>query len=114
MPAARRFPPPWTIDELRPRRACNRSADAHAERLAGRENARRRTLTGLSPLRLGQQVSCVCDCRNSNADDEKLERSGERTIFEFVDSRKQTESNEADGEYVEGAARPLELDGTKK
>ena len=55
-----------------------------------------------SPLWLGQQSSCACDCRNGNGDDEELERSCERTIFELVDSRKQRESNEADGEYVEG------------
>ena len=41
-----------------------------------------------SPLWLGQQSSCACDCRNGNGDDGELERSGERTIFELVDSRK--------------------------
>ena len=67
-----------------------------------REFDRAISFGGLSPLRSGQQSSCACDCRNGNGDDEKLERSGERTIFELVDSRKQRESDEADGEYVEG------------
>ena len=67
-----------------------------------REFDRAISFGGISPLRSGQQSSCACDCRYGNGDDEKLERSGERTIFELVDSRKQRESDEADGEYVEG------------
>ena len=67
-----------------------------------REFDRAISFGGLSPLRSGQQSSCACDCRNGNGDDEELRRSGERTIFELVDSRKQRESNEADGEYGEG------------
>ena len=43
----------------------------------------------------------MLECRYGNADDEKLERSGEQAIFEYVGSRKQGESNEADREYVE-------------
>ena len=50
--------------------------------------------------RSGQQQSCACDGRSGNGDEEELERSGERTIFELVDSRKQRESDEADREYV--------------
>ena len=69
-----------------------------------REFDRAISFGGLSPLRSGQQSSCACDCRNGNGDDEKLERSDERTTFELVDSRKQRESDEADGEYVERAA----------
>jgi hypothetical protein len=54
-----------------------------------------------SPRRLGQQSPCASDCRNGNGDEEELERSGERAIFELVDGRKQRESDEADGENVE-------------
>jgi hypothetical protein len=92
-------PPKLLVRSLGPRKFCEKSIDPYP-----------------SPLWLGQQSSCACDCRNGNGDEEEFERSGERAIFELVDGRKQRESDEADGENVEdgphlgpGAASRLRL-----
>ena len=56
------------------------------------------------PLWSGQQQSCACDCCNGDGDEKELECSCERTVFELVDGRKQSESDEADSEHIEESA----------